>query len=90
MRYQNAENILPPDLLLALQQYAEGEIIYVPKRGKRTRRKENAYLAELTRRNHEILSDYRQGISRKELAARYFLSEKSIERILRNMKHREG
>ncbi len=38
---------------------------------------------ELKKRNTKIAEDYKSGIGVKELAVKYHLSEKSIQRILR-------
>jgi len=88
MGYKRAEDILPKDIIELIQQYVDGESIYIPRKtdsrqewGKNTQIKQ-----ELIHRNMEIFEDYAEGISISELAEKYFLSEKSIQRILREMK----
>lgn len=71
MRYQNAAELLPAELLEALQGYLDGGYLYIP------RRKE-----ETLARNRAIFRDYTAGLGVDELSARYFLAPKSIQRIL--------
>lgn len=84
MRYARAQEILPEKLLKELQQYADGVYLYVPRKqenrlawGERTHSKQ-----ETSRRNAAIFADAALGISPEALAERYFLSEKTIRRIL--------
>lgn len=88
MSYKNAENVLPRKLLEQVQQYADGECLYIP-------RKEEAKLnwgtltstkEALEVRNQTIYKDYQGGLNTNELAEKYYLSVKSIQRIIRNMK----
>ncbi len=88
MSYIKAENVLPKELVAAIQQYVSGTSIYIPCRektvwGTRTKTKQYYHL-----RNREICEKHQNGISTKLLAGEYALSEKSIQRILRkaNMK----
>lgn len=85
MGYVRAEEILPIEVIELIQQYVEGESIYIPRRaahrqawGAGTQIKQ-----ELLLRNQQIYMDYLAGNRTKELACKYFLSEKSIQRILR-------
>ena len=81
MRYQNAAELLPAELLEALQGYGLPELDYFLEHrrawGERTRRKE-----ETLARNRAIFRDYTAGLGVDELSARYFLAPKSIQRIL--------
>lgn len=85
MSYQNPIDLLPKELIEEIQEYVEGKTIYIPK--KKANRKhwgENTDTRHfLMSRNCQICSDYQSGMSRKELAEKYFLSEKSIQRILK-------
>lgn len=96
MRYARARDILPAELLDQLQQYVDGAYLYVPRReenklgwGERTHSK-----AETARRNAAILRESENGRTTAELAQSYFLTEKTIRRILleerRMEKDREG
>ena len=79
MRYQNAINVLPPELLIQVQQYAEGTYLYIP----RVRRQCPAR-ADRTdhERNEEICRRYHRGESVRSLAQEYFLSTQAVYRIL--------
>ena len=72
----------------AAQQYADGVSIYIPRReDERTPwGAQSGIRREIAERNSHILRDHLAGMSAAELAERYFLSEKSIHRIIRNMK----
>lgn len=88
MSYKRADDILPESILECLQQYVSGEMLYVPKK-KACRKKwgsDTDANEKLRLRNEQILEHYQKGISTKELAQRYYLTEKSIQRILRNMR----
>jgi len=90
MSYQNAEKVLPMQLLKEVQRYAAGKMLYVPSVTDACRRTETPYQREMAQRNRSILRDRARGCTVSELAQRYYLSEKSIERILRKMKKSEG
>ena len=85
MSYIKAEDILPEEIIELIQQYVDGESIYIPRKaGSRLSWGCNTeYKAELNRRNERIRQEHAQGASVHTLAQRYHLSEKSIRRILR-------
>ena len=86
MSYVKAENILPRELIEAIQQYVDGRSIYIPTKEKQdwgTKTDTRRFLKE---RNEEIYDSYMQGLSLHELAVKYALSVKSIQRILRNQR----
>ena len=93
MRYQKANEILPVELVELIQDYIDGEYVYIPRKrenkkgwGETSRARE-----ELQSRNIEIFVKYSQGLGIKDLAEQYFLSEKSIQRIvLQERKKSEG
>lgn len=84
MRYVRAREVIPEKLLKQIQEYVDGEYLYIPRKEaeKRSWGEKNHAREELDRRNAEIYHASLQGLSMKELAARYFLSEKSIGRIV--------
>ncbi len=88
MGYIRADAILPEDIIRQIQQYADGVSIYIPRReDERTPwGAQSGIRREIAERNRHILRDHLAGMSAAELAERYFLSEKSIHRIIRNMK----
>ena len=84
MSYKNAAQILPTELLREIQKYVDGEFIYIP-RSDRNRREWGTGTTsrqELRERNRMIYRDHLSGIKSDKLAEKYFLSKKSIERII--------
>ena len=84
MSYKKADDILPQALLIAVQQYIDGEYMYIPRKADSklpwgantdTRKIVNA-------RNREILIKRLAGCSVGDLAEQYFLSGKAIYKIL--------
>ena len=88
MGYIKAEEILPVEIIELIQQYVDGANIYIPrKQDNRTKWGTNtSYRQELCNRNHMIYRDYLEGSSVSELAKNYYLSAKSIQRIIREKK----
>ncbi len=91
MSYQKAENILPQEILELVQNYVDGAYLYIPRKnnqkkawGTNTRTRH-----ELSTRNEEIYKAYLAGSPVDELAETYFLSTKSIQRILLTQKKYE-
>ncbi|KAJ51695.1 Mor family transcriptional regulator [Clostridium tetanomorphum] len=83
MKYINAEEILPIDLLEKIQTYIDGKYLYIPTRGKRKSWGENSGIkGELKKRNMAIKDKYHQGYSIAKLAIEYYLSESSIRKII--------
>lgn len=86
MRYIKAEDILPEEVVKLIQQYVDGETIYIPRKAEKrlTWGCRTGYKAELRQRNEHILQEYASGSTISVLSRRYHLSEKSIRRILQN------
>jgi len=83
MSYKKAVDILPHHVLSAVQQYVDGEYIYIPRKeenkqawGANTQTRE-----AIRERNREIRSRRLAGCPVAELAGQYFLSEKAIYKI---------
>ena len=71
--YKKAHDVLPPRLVAAIQQYAQGCYVYIPKQAQRTGwGQKNGTRSALTERNLRIQADYLQGDSTEVLADRYF------------------
>lgn len=88
MGYKNAVNVFPADLLEAIQQYIEGEYIYIPRKAENKKRwgevkNSRQYIQE---RNEIIFSQYQDGISVENIANCNYLSPKTIYKILADMK----
>lgn len=88
MGYKKAQEVLPEDLIELIQMYVDGENIYIPRKDNQRKAwgEKTAIRHELEKRNRAIYVDYQKGYTVKRLSTRYYLSEKSIQRILRNMK----
>ncbi len=88
MGYRRAQEILPVEIIELIQQYVDGTNIYIPRKqeNRRKRTAETAYRQELQNRNELIYKDYLSGATVYWLANTYYLSEKSIQRIIRQKK----
>lgn len=88
MGYKRAEEVLPIEIIEIIQQYIDGENIYIPrKEAKRAAwGSHTSTRRELACRNQNIYKDYCAGMKIAQIAAKYFLSEKSIQRIVREMR----
>lgn len=84
MRYQRANEILPEEMVELIQNYIDGEYVYIPRKqeNKRTWGEGTGAREERKRRDRSIYKDYVSGFCVKILAERYYLSEKSIQRIV--------
>ena len=88
MCYRRAKEVLPDEIIELIQEYVQGEYLYIPiKEGKSvTWGTKNNTRNELEKRNHNIYKEYMVGVSKDQLAQKYFLSKKSIDRIILNIK----
>jgi Mor family transcriptional regulator len=84
LNYKNAKDIFPPELLRQIQDYVQGEKIYIPQlENVRTNwGKKSGSRLEITFRNNEILKKYKEGLSMDELAELFCLSNESIRKIV--------
>lgn len=84
MNYKNGKDVLPPDLLKQLQEYVQGELIYIPKDGEKRAGwgEKNGTRLVIQWRNNEIYQMYANGLTVDELISQYHLSEDSIRKIL--------
>lgn len=88
MSYLRAEELFPQEMVELLQDYAAGQTIYIPRKpGQRAVWGENTQSRrELRERNRQIYRRYLEGETTRELAVSYYLSIKSIQRIIRQEK----
>ncbi len=86
MSYLRAEEILPKELLEAVQQYVNGQSVYIPAKEKSDWGSGTDTKQILDLRNREIFVKYLAGAPVQELATEYALSEKSIQRIIREQR----
>lgn len=91
MGYVKADDILPPEIIKLIQSYIDGENIYIPRKDSNKKKWGHGtqIRQELRERNFLIYNDYKQGFRLSDLAGKYFLSEKSIQRVIREMKKKE-
>ncbi len=88
MSYIKADEVLPQNIIEIIQQYIDGENIYIPKKesGRVGWGEKTGTRKEIYNRNVLIYKDYKNGAKVSALAEQYYLSDKSIQRIIRNMK----
>ena len=84
MKYRNASEILPDDLLKELQKYVTGEILYVPSDTERKKwGSSNGARQFYEQRNEEIRYKYFiLKVSIDSLCDEYSLSDDTIKKIL--------
>lgn len=84
MSYKRAILVFPNDLLEKVQEYVDGELIYIPRKlgNKREWGSKTPTRKELRQRNRQIYEDYLAGNTQDKLSEKYFLSLKSIQRII--------
>lgn len=87
MGYKNAKCVLPQQVLQAVQEFIDGEYLYIPRKeecrkqwGETTSSRER-----LLARNREIAAGRRSGVTVPELAERHYLSVKAVYKILAAM-----
>ncbi|KIL39178.1 hypothetical protein SD70_21805 [Gordoniibacillus kamchatkensis] len=88
MSYKNGRDILPPSLLKQLQDYIQGEIVYIPKKEQKRAGwgENNGTRLIIERRNREIYRMYTSGTTIVELVQSFHLSEDSIRKIITKMR----
>lgn len=82
VNYKNAIKILPERLVQEIQQYAQGDYIYIPIKDKVINSAPTEYEQELKKRNEHIFTKSLEGVTNSELARMYHLSASSIRRII--------
>lgn len=87
MSYISAEKVLPTELINQIHKYVSGECLYIPVMHKKRKvwGMKSGYRQELDIRDSDIFALHQKGISVSELSEKYFLSEKSIYRIISKM-----
>ena len=83
MKYRNASDILPDELLKEIQKYTSGEAIYIPNNTERKKWGQGSGARLFYKeRNEEIKNKYYQKVSMDDLADEYCLSLETIRKIL--------
>ncbi|MCI9665354.1 MAG: hypothetical protein HFI46_16100 [Lachnospiraceae bacterium] len=83
MKYKNAAEILPPELLQEVQCYIEGELLYIPRSNSKQEwgavsGSKKFYLE----RNYQIKELFHNGKSVEELAVKFGVSNSTIKKIV--------
>lgn len=82
MKYENARDIFPPELLREIQSYVSGKLVYIPAAEKRGWGETTGYRRQLAERNRDIRQAFSHGVSIEALAEVFSLSIESIRRIV--------
>ncbi|MFC7680401.1 CD3324 family protein [Paenibacillus sp. GCM10028914] len=84
MKYRNADEIFPAELLREIQKYVQGGVVYVPRpEGSRKKWGENTGArAYLNHRNEEIRHQFSGGVTMDQLSEQFCLSFESIKKIV--------
>lgn len=89
MKYRNAKDIFPDDLLRQIQRYVSGETVYVPRpdgSSKRPWGETSGYQQYIHERNTEIKAAFSDGMTIDELAEKYCLSYDTVRKIVYSKK----
>ncbi|WP_019850849.1 CD3324 family protein [Desulfitobacterium sp. PCE1] len=88
MSYIKAADVLPKEIIDLIQKYIDGEYVYIPRKesnrkawGENTKGKEMILF-----RNMEIYEKYTEGMPVGHLSETYYLSPKSIQKIIAKFK----
>ncbi|MBP1890760.1 Mor family transcriptional regulator [Clostridium moniliforme] len=84
MKYIKAKDVLPNKILKIIQEYVDGEYLYIPRKecNHKSWGEKSGIKNSLRIRNNEIYNKYLNGATINSLTKEYFLSEKSIQRII--------
>lgn len=84
MKYLNAKIILPDALVKELQNYVQGEYIYVPVKQEQQKRwgEVSGYRQELEQRNRRMKEEYESGIPMECLSEKYCLSLYAVRKVI--------
>lgn len=88
MKYVNANDVLPEELLSVIQKYYQGGYLYIPKGNHCEVIQQTDYKIELEKRNQYIYLKHLEGRTNGQLGNIYHLSESSIRRIISKEKVR--
>lgn len=89
MNYENADDVLPDELLKEVKKYAAGKLLYIPQeQEKKAWGEVSGYRHHLLKRNQFIVNKFLHGIEIRELSKEFFLSEETIKRIVYSRKNK--
>lgn len=84
VEYINAKDVLPKTLILQIQQYVGGSIIYIPQKNndKKSCGTSTNSRSEIAERNNEIKARKKNGATIDDLMSEYHLSYDTIKSII--------
>jgi len=84
MKHSNANAVLPEKLLFEIQQYVQGELLYIPKLKNNYKKWGDITQSKIITsiRNDNIRSAFVGGYTIEELCEKYSLSPASIKKIV--------
>jgi Mor family transcriptional regulator len=84
LKYIKAQSVLPEEVIKIIQQYVDGECVYIPRKDENTKAwgEKSGTKVSLMRRNEEIWKKYTFGTTITDLSCEYYLSEQSVRRII--------
>lgn len=84
MKYKNASEVLPKEILLMVQQYVQGKHLYVPipEEEKSAWGEQNGTKEKYIEHNKAIKSDYYDGHDLINLSEKYCLTVETLKKII--------
>lgn len=80
--YINARDVLPKALIIEIQKYVEGSLIYIPQDEEKSSGCASDYKNSITERNNEIKNKKKNGKTIDSLMEEYHLSYDTIKSIV--------
>lgn len=92
MGYIKAVEALPEELVSEIQKYVDGEMLYISRKCEEHLNwgEKSGIREKLEKRDRKIFDEYASGKTMRDLSKEYYLSEKSIQRIIRKMNPSEN
>ncbi|HKM34440.1 MAG TPA: CD3324 family protein [Lachnospiraceae bacterium] len=83
MKYINAADVLPEELLKEIQAYVTGDLLYVPNtNGQKRWGEKSGSRTYFLKRNNEIKKKYKDGNSMSEISDLYGLAFDTVKKII--------
>ena len=84
MKYLNANEVFPKELLLEIQKYVSGKAVYVPNSENERKKwgQSTGIRNAISKRNYEMKVKMKKGFSIEELSKEYNLSFETIKKIV--------
>ncbi|KAB3527430.1 CD3324 family protein [Alkaliphilus serpentinus] len=83
MKYLNAAEVLPNNLLVEVQKHISGKILYIPSENKKTPWGEKSGSKQYYAiRNKQIRHKYQKGFSIHEISQEYGLAYETVRKII--------